>query len=107
MRAREMTNMEVVLGRKIFSSLLVAFILALSILCLYYGTSFAPGLPRRGASDGTDADGGSRMFDDVELFPGAPSSLYGEAANLVVKSLPVSSLSIAGLWSSVLMLFPR
>ncbi|RWW89062.1 hypothetical protein BHE74_00002000 [Ensete ventricosum] len=101
MRAREMSNMEVVLGRKLFSSLLVAFILALSILCLYYGTSFAPGLPRRGASDGDDADGGSRMFADVELFPGAPSSLYGESANLVVKSLPVSSLSFAGFRSSV------
>ncbi|KAJ8461234.1 hypothetical protein OPV22_034160 [Ensete ventricosum] len=97
MRAREMSNMEVVLGRKLFSSLLVAFILALSILCLYYGTSFAPGLPRRGASDGDDADGGSRMFADVELFPGAPSSLYGESANLVVKSLPVCDMRLSEL----------
>ncbi|CAL9127574.1 unnamed protein product [Musa textilis] len=97
MRAREKTIMEVVLGRKLFSSLLVAFILALSILCLYYGTSFAPGLPRRGASDGDDADGGSWMLADVELFPGAPSSLYGESANLVVKSLPVCDMRLSEL----------
>lgn len=32
------------MSRKIFSSLLLAFIVALALLCVYYGTSFAPTL---------------------------------------------------------------
>ncbi|XP_073100455.1 probable methyltransferase PMT9 isoform X2 [Elaeis guineensis] len=88
----------VLLSRKLFSSLLIALIVSLGLVCLYYGTSFAPGLRRR---DRHPADGSDPVFrsfiaatsDEDEDLP----SLSRDAPGLVIKSFPVCGMRFSEL----------
>ncbi|XP_073011227.1 probable methyltransferase PMT9 isoform X3 [Typha latifolia] len=70
-----------VLKRKVFSSLLIASVVALGLLCLYYGTSFAPG--------------GDPVFHTFADDPVLLSALL--PSDLAVKSFPVCDLRLSEL----------
>lgn len=85
----------VLLSRKLFSSLLIVLIVSLGLVCLYHGTSFAPGLRHR---DHHPADGYDPVFQSFIAATSDkdedPPSLSRDAADLVVKSFPVLSSSL-------------
>ncbi|XP_020081935.1 probable methyltransferase PMT9 isoform X2 [Ananas comosus] len=90
----------VVPRRKLFSSLLIAAVVALGLLCFYYGTSFGPALRlrRRRRRDSASYDGADPVFHsfigDSESTTPAFSTL---PPNHVVKSFPVCDMRLSEL----------
>ncbi|KAJ3695454.1 hypothetical protein LUZ60_000831 [Juncus effusus] len=76
------------LSRKLFSfsSILICFLVCLSLLCLFYGTSFAPSLRRRDASD---------PFSIHLIYRGRGVTLI--RANFTVTSFPVCDMRLSEL----------
>ncbi|KAF8408332.1 hypothetical protein HHK36_007481 [Tetracentron sinense] len=79
---------EVLRSRKLLSSVLIGFIVSLGLICVYYGSSFAPGLPSAGGEGGGDDgmdplfgsfvpsdDDFEDLFEDQEHNPDVPKSI--------------------------------
>ena len=93
---------ETILTTKFLSSILIVFVVSLGLICVYYGSAFAPGIrtsDHLASADGTDPVVG-KFSDDVDDRDAAAFDSFDEdlpqRISDIPKSIPVRhSLPIA------------